>query len=151
MGLVHVMSSWRIHGGNHVAARLSSQGCLAAPVLQNCQGAGARVADTPVNFLRNPTAPSLPFPSPQRVHDMHANAEQFDRKTELSFKYLQVGLIGFLSICGPCQLVDNEPDWSATFGLYQPLSCRCSPLCATALPMAPTMWLTRSGELAGSC
>ena len=25
------------------------------------------------------------------IHQLHANAEQFDRKTELSFKYLQVG------------------------------------------------------------
>ncbi len=26
----------------------------------------------------------------QKVHDLHANGEQFDKKTELSFKYLQV-------------------------------------------------------------
>jgi ribulose-5-phosphate 4-epimerase/fuculose-1-phosphate aldolase len=26
------------------------------------------------------------------VNELHQNAEQFDRKTEISFKYLQVGL-----------------------------------------------------------
>ena len=30
----------------------------------------------------------------QKVHDLHANGEQFDKKTELSFKYLQVGGTG---------------------------------------------------------
>jgi hypothetical protein len=38
----------------------------------------------------HPNAALYPAP-PQKVHDLHANGEQFDKKTELSFKYLQVG------------------------------------------------------------
>lgn len=41
------------------------------------------------------------------VHDMHANAEQFDRKTEVSFKYLQVR--GFdLCLEHVCRSLDSQ-------------------------------------------
>ena len=45
-------------------------------------------------------APSAPSPL-QKVNELHANGEQFDRKTELSFKYLQVGWLAgaFLKLC----------------------------------------------------
>ena len=36
-----------------------------------------------------------------RVNDVHKNAEVFDRKTELSFKYLQVGRARAL-VCSVC-------------------------------------------------
>ena len=91
MELVAVMSSWRIHGRTHVAAlRSRVSGCTRPPKLPGGWVPELQVCPSMFSFSQTQFAPSLPFPSPQRVHDMHANAEQFDRKTELSFKYLQV-------------------------------------------------------------
>ena len=58
-----------------------------APEAHNLQPA-------PKENVAEPRVPLLP-PNPtclQKVHDLQVNAEQFDKKTELSFKYLQVRL-----------------------------------------------------------
>lgn len=78
------------------------------------------------------------------MNELHNNAEQFDRKTEVAFKYLQVRVY-LLPVTGSkdgcaCQGASRLPR-----SHVKPPSCalnncvcRSSPLCATASPTAPT-------------
>ncbi|KAL4434398.1 hypothetical protein ABPG75_000839 [Micractinium tetrahymenae] len=57
------------------------------------------------------------------VHDVHANAEQFDRKTEVSFKYLQV----FTAMCNSFAHGSNDVANSIGpfAGIYAVWRCTC--------------------------
>jgi hypothetical protein len=75
------------------------------------------------------------------IHQLHANAEQFDRKTELSFKYLQVGGWAPLQQLTPL-LPSPQSMPPLTPHPNMPHNRRCSPPAATPLPTARMTWQT---------